>query len=146
MTVPMQAFQIYPSVCKNVVWQKFKSFTDKAKSSTKTGLGETLKTAEKAWAKIVWKDLDAKKLKATSVQVARANKVKAQAMMVHVEAAKKAVEAARLKAVATKGNTALSASAKNQAEVIANGLKAAGTRLNTINIDDFDQEIARLGG
>lgn len=146
MTVPMSAFQAYPSVCKNVVWQKFKSFKDKAQKSTKTGLGETLKTAEASWAKIVWKDLDAKKLKAATVQAARANKVKAQAAMVHVEAAKKAVEAARLKAEATMANTALSASAKRQAEVIRNGLKGAGTRLGTINITDFDDEITRLGG
>jgi hypothetical protein len=146
MTIPSEAFRSYPSVCKNVVWQKFKSFKDKAKAKTKTGLGDTLKEAEKAWAKIVWKDLDAKKLKATTLPVARANQVKAQAAMVNVTNAKHAVTIAHAKAIETMGNTALSKPAKDQAEVIRNGLKYALTNLDKVNINDFQEEITRLGG
>ena len=146
MTIPMEAFRSYPSVCKNVVWQKFKTIKDKANPKTKTGLGDTLKAAEAAWAKIVWKDLDAKKLKATTLTAAKANQVKARAALENVTKAKAAVTIARDKAIATMGNTALSKEAKNQAEVIRNGLKAALTRLDQVNIDDFEEEIKRLGG
>ena len=38
------------------------------KAKTKTGLGETLKAAEKAWLKIPWTALEAKKLKATTLK------------------------------------------------------------------------------
>jgi len=114
MTIPSEAFRNYPSVCTNTVWQKHKSFADKAKSKTKTGLGETLKAAEKAWAKIVWTDLDAKKLKATTVTAARANEVKAKTALVNVANAKATVTTARAKALETKGNTALSAGARRR--------------------------------
>jgi hypothetical protein len=39
MTIPSEAFRNYPAVCTNTVWQKHKSFADKATSKTKTGLG-----------------------------------------------------------------------------------------------------------
>jgi len=39
MTIPSAAFRNYPAVCTNTVWQKHKSFADKAKPKTKTGLG-----------------------------------------------------------------------------------------------------------
>ena len=146
MTIPMEAFRNYPSVCTNTVWQKHKSFKDKAKSKTKTGLGDTLKAAEKAWATIGWKELDAKPLKATTLQKAKDNEVKARAQMLHVHSAKEAVTTARDKALETMKNTALSADAKRQAEVIANGLKYALGNLNKVNIDDFEAEIKRLGG
>src|SRR6185436_7040308 len=112
MTVPIAAFQVYSVVCTDRMWQKHKSFKDKAKASTKTGLGPTLKAAEKAWGNIKWAQLDAKKLKAKTQQ--------------------------------TMGNQSLSNSAKNQAEVIRNGMRAMKTRLETVNLSDFDQEIQRL--
>jgi len=146
MTIPMEAFRSYPSVCTNTVWQKHKSFKDKAKAKTKTGLGDTLKTAEKAWASIVWKELDAKSLKAITLQKAQVNQVKARAQMMNVRTAKEAVTTAHAKALETMKNTALSADAKRQAEVIANGLKYALGNLNKVNIDDFEAEIKRLGG
>jgi len=146
MTIPNAPFRNYPARCSNTVWQKFKTFKDKARSKTKTGLGEKLTAAQTAWGKIVWNDLDAKKLKAATLKAAQANQVKARAALVIVEAAKKAVKAAQDKAEATKGNTALSDGAKNQAEVIVNGLKYGLTQLNKINIDDFEEEVKRLGG
>jgi hypothetical protein len=146
MTIPIEAFRSYPSRSKNVVWQKFKKFKDKVNPNTKTGLGDTLKAAEKAWATIVWKDLDAKKLKATTLVAARANLVKAQAAMVNVTNTKHAVTIARDKANQTMGNTALSKEAKDQAEVVRNGLTNALTQLDKVNIDDFQEEIKRLGG
>jgi hypothetical protein len=128
------------------MWQKHKSFKDKMKAKTKTGLGETLKAAEAAWAKIDWDGLDAKKLKATTLPAARANEVKAHTALANVTKAETAVTTARDKALETKGNAALSADAKRQAEVIANGLNYALGNLKKVNLDDFDAEIKRLGG
>ena len=48
----------YPVVAKNVSWQKQKSFRDKLKKATKTGLGTQLEAAEKAFAKIDCNKLD----------------------------------------------------------------------------------------
>lgn len=146
MTAPSAPFRNYPSVCKDVVWQKHKTFVDKAKSNTKTGLGATLKAAEKAWAKINWAALDAKKLKAATLKDAQANRVKAQTALAAVNSTKEAVTTAHAKALTTKANAALSAGAKRQAEVIANGLKYALTQIDKANLDDFDAEIKRLGG
>ena len=42
----------YPPEALNAAWQKKKSFMDKAKSKTKTGLGESLVKAEAEWKKI----------------------------------------------------------------------------------------------
>jgi len=36
----------YPTALKNIAWQKKKSFKDKTKAKTKTGLGEALTAAE----------------------------------------------------------------------------------------------------
>lgn len=146
MTAPSAVFRRYPTVCTNTVWQKHKSFTDKAKAKTKTGLGETLKTAEKAWLKIPWTALEAKKLKAATLKDAQSNKTKALKAVEVVNAAKTALANARDKALETKDNTALSANARRQAEVIANGLKSSLGWLDKVNTDDFDQEITRLGG
>jgi hypothetical protein len=144
MTVPIAVFQVYPVVCTDRNWQKFKTFKDKAKASTKTGLGATLKTAEQDWLKIKWAQLDAKKLKAKTVTEANSNKVKAQAMLLVVQQASKSCEAARVKAEATMKNQSLSQGAKDRAESIRNGLKACVQRLGTVNLTDFDEEIDRL--
>jgi hypothetical protein len=144
MTVPMPAFQVYSVVCTNKMWQKHKTFKDKTKSSTKTGLGPVLKAAEAAWAKIKWAELDAKKLKATTVNQANTNKQKATAMLAIVQQAIVAVEAARVKAEATRTNQSLSDSAKRQAEVIRNGMAGMKSRLETVSLNDFDAEIQRL--
>src|SRR5678810_65285 len=101
MTVPIAAFQVYSVVCTDKMWQKHKSFKDKAKASTKTGLGPTLKAAEKAWGNIKWAQLDAKKLKAKTLNEANENKVKAAAMLQVVQQAITAVETAQAKAQQT---------------------------------------------
>ena len=69
MSVPTD--MSYPAIATDPAWQKKKSFIDKAKSSTKTGLGADLKAAELKWKAIPWKDLDAKKLAAKSAEVAQ---------------------------------------------------------------------------
>src|SRR5205085_10684754 len=108
------------------------------------GLGEELKKAERAWKDIKFNDLDAKKLKATTLAAAQKNLLKARVAEAKVLAAKAALTVARDKAVVTARNEALSKTAKTAAEVIGNGLTSALSRLNTVNLTDFDKEIARL--
>src|SRR5262245_12005662 len=55
MTVPKD--KTYPADLTNAQWQKQKSFLDKTKSKTKTGLGDALKEAQKAWGEIPFKKL-----------------------------------------------------------------------------------------
>src|SRR5258708_12349021 len=50
----------YPAALTNTAWQKKKSFLDKAKSKTKTGLGDELLKAEAAWKLVKFDLLDAK--------------------------------------------------------------------------------------
>jgi hypothetical protein len=65
-------------------------------------------------------------------------------MLLKVNAAKVAVAAAEQKARETKNNQSLSNTAKIGAETIANGLKTALARLNTVNIDDFDVALQKV--
>lgn len=51
----------YPAAAKNTLWQKQKSFRDKLKKATKTGLGAQLEASEKAFGKIDFKKLDVKR-------------------------------------------------------------------------------------
>ena len=51
----------YPTALKNATWQAKKSFKDKTKAKTKTGLAEALKKAEADWNKIDFKKLIAAK-------------------------------------------------------------------------------------
>lgn len=45
----------WPAALTNAAWQKKKSFLDKTKSKTKTGLGAELLKAEAAWKDINFK-------------------------------------------------------------------------------------------
>ena len=134
----------YPVASTNKAWQKRKSFKDKLMSKTKTGLGEELKKSEKAWKAIKFAHLDAKKLQAKSLGTAQKNLLKARVAEAHVLAAKATLMVAKDKAIATARNEALSDKARTAAGNIATSLDTALARLNTVNLSDFDKEIARL--
>ena len=146
MTVPAPVFRTYSSVCTNVVWQKHKAFKDQVKSKTtrKTGLGDKLKAAEKAWAKIPWAKLDGKKLAAKDLKTARQNLTNGTEAMDLVTAAKAAVTTARDQAQLTMKIDGLSAGAKRQAEVIRNGLNRMINTLNKVNTDDLQKAVDDL--
>src|SRR5206468_1825178 len=57
-TMAVNFVTIWPVEATNAAWQKKKSFMDKAKSATKTGLGAELTKAEAAWKKINFDVLD----------------------------------------------------------------------------------------
>jgi len=88
MSVPTD--MSYPVIATDAAWQKKKSFIDKAKASTKTGLGADLKAAELKWKAIPWKDLDATKLAAKSVEAAQRQLDTAKAAGTAIQEAKTA--------------------------------------------------------
>jgi hypothetical protein len=142
MTAP--SARTYPAQLTHKAWRKHKSFKDKLMFKTKTGLSEELKNAEKAWKQIKFAHLDAKKQKPKTLAAAQKNLLKARVAEVNVLAAKTALMVARDKAIVTGRNEALSDKARAAAGKIAKGLDTAITRLNTVNLSDFDKQIARL--
>jgi hypothetical protein len=142
MTVPDD--HTYPVIATNKAWQKKKSFTDKAKKATKTGLGALLTKAETEWAKINWMHLD----------LAEVGKIKGEVeAQDHLERAMRAnnqqlrvqehVKAAEKQAKLVAENNALSQPARTAATNIANQLKLARQRLKLINIQEFNNEVER---
>jgi hypothetical protein len=137
MTVPTNT--AWPAALTNAAWQKKKSFLDKAKSKTKTGLGAELVKAEAAWKQIDFKVLDATKQVMPTAKEADNKKSAADAHLKTVVAgASKAALAAAKKAADTKGNTALSTTARKAAADIEKGLLNQAKLLKLIKLSDFD--------
>jgi len=141
MTVPTD--KTYPVTATNKAWQKKKSFIDKAKASTKTGLGAALLTAEARWAGIPWKDLDASTQTVGSVEGAQRNLAKAKTALIKLNAAKKALVVAKSKAMTTKTNKALSKAAQLAASNIDLALGQAAKRLDKISLSDFEDALEK---
>jgi hypothetical protein len=142
MTVP--ADHNYPTAATNEAWQKKKSFIDKAKASTKTGLGADLTEAKKKWDLVPWAELDAAKLGAKTVEAAQKQLQAAKAANTQIQAAKTALNKAKATARATQTNKALSSTAQAAAGAIATDLQNAVGRLDGIKVTDFEQALQRL--
>jgi hypothetical protein len=143
--------QAYPVEATNAAWQKKKSFMDKAKKATKTGLGAELLKAEGAYKKINFEALDIRSAagqlgnpaKFTSPQDFDDAKQKAaQHMTTVVKPASAALLTAARSAAKTKSNAALSATAKAAAAAIEKKLLTQSGYLRDIKLDDFDQRKA----
>ena len=145
----------WPDALTDAAWQKKKSFMDKAKSKTKTGLGAELGKAETAWKLIVFDALDATKAAGKLGNPVIFNKPEhyAAAKLVAINhsavvlEAIKALRTAAGKAATTKVNKDLSSTAKTAAASIENGLKAQVALIQTISLKDFDDkrdELAKL--
>jgi hypothetical protein len=132
----------YPTALKNAAWQSKKSFKDKAKSKTKTGLGEALTTAEKDWGQIKFDNLIAAKqgLAGKSVTEMQAGRKTAQAYLDGpvVTKAITSLEAAASKARVTAKNSALSTSAVKAATALSGPLLAQAKLLKDIQLKDFE--------
>jgi hypothetical protein len=138
MTAPQNT--AWPATLTNAAWQKKKSFLDKAKSKTKTGLGAELVKAEAAWKKINFKLLDASKNPMpTAKEVDRVKKLAEDHRDDEVKDAMEAIDDAADKAGLTKANKALSSDARKAATSIELGLKNQAKLLSDINLLDFDQ-------
>ncbi len=135
----------YPKTCTDAAWQKKKSFLDKAKKATKTGLGAELLKAEAAYKKIKWETLDAKMQgKWADGDAIREGKRLAQK---HYTAAVKPATTAFLRASkvahTTSKNAALSKTAQAAAVAISKELLRHVGVWNTIKYDDFDEVLQR---
>ncbi|MEP7356588.1 MAG: hypothetical protein ABI847_05070 [Anaerolineales bacterium] len=137
----------YPVVAKNATWQKQKSFRDKLKKVTKTGLGTQLEAAEKAFGKIDFNKLDIARLqKATGQRLASYSAVDGakQAAQRHLDGpvtvAHTALGAAVNKASSVSSNPALSTRATLAASAIAAALRKLAEAIDPANISlaDFD--------
>lgn len=129
----------WPAALTNATWQKKKSFMDKAKSKTKTGLGAELVKAEDAWGKVQFKMLDAAKIPMpTATEVDKRKKAAQEHMDSVGDDAIKVIKAAAVKAGATKNNKALSSDARKAATEIEKGLTKQAELLEAIKFTDFD--------
>ncbi len=138
----------WPQPLTNAAWQKKKSFLDKAKSATKTGLGAELLKAEAAWKKINFKALGVLTAPGnlgnpprykTPDDYDHAKAVAENHLKTVAAAASKTILATAAKAAATKKNTALSTSAKTAAADIETGLLEQSRLIRDLELDDFDK-------
>jgi hypothetical protein len=138
----------YPAALTNAAWQKKKSFKDKLKSKTKTGLGAALVLAEKEWKKIAFNKLDASKQTgaergARPLPMLRANRAAAQVLLDgQVNTTVEALMAASSKAAETGKNTSLSATAQKAATAVSLAAMKQAALLKGLTLADFDQEIS----
>jgi len=135
----------YPAALKNSAWQKKKSFKDKTKAKTKTGLGDALTLAEKDWGKIKFANMSAgNKLAGKSVAEWQEAKKAAKAYK-SGEVVTKAIaslEAAASKARTTAKNTALSATAAKAAADLSGALLRQAKLLKDIKLTDYNPPVA----
>jgi len=142
----------YPKELTNKAWQKEKSITDKLKKNTKTGLGDALEAAAKAWDKISWNMLIADNAMFTvdsggkyrgeeEFEFAKAN-AKAE-LAGAVASARKCLMAASKEAHNTSENKELSKDAVKKAVTLSKGLMDMESNLRDIKLDDFDEKKKR---
>ena len=135
----------YPKDVSNAYWQGKKSFADKTKAATKTGLGAALVTAEKAWNEVPWKALDFRTVKAASVEDAKKNLANGKLVQTgEVAKAEAALGAAARMAATTKANKALTPAARSAAAGIELRLNRLKGLLDKLKLDDLAGEITRL--
>ncbi len=138
--------EIFPRTLRNETWQKQKSFLDKAKSKTKTGLGAELIKLEAAWKKIDWNVMDARMQgKWPSIEKLQEAKKKAQVYYrTNIPGLYNVLRAVARKAETTATNAGLSKTAKAAATAIAKEATAFAQLTMGITFEDFDEEEARI--
>ncbi|MCC7360587.1 MAG: hypothetical protein IT317_13995 [Anaerolineales bacterium] len=145
----------YPLAASNAAWQKKKSFLDKAKAATKTGLGAQLTAAQQAYARVKFNLLDpeavAKHIREehggellddnnkVDVLINQAKNAAYQHQNTVLDAAIDHLSVAEAKAKDTAKNKALTAAAQTAATAIAKDLRKHITALTVIRHDDLDE-------
>ncbi len=136
-----------PGGLTRAAWLKKKSFIDKAKAATQTGLGAELKKVEDAWNKTDWKTMKA---------IAHGKWHSHKELLAARKAAKdyyadyivvklyNAVMSGSRKARTTSTTAGLSGAAKAYAIVIADGLKGLADQLLSIDFKDYDDDEKRM--
>lgn len=140
----------YPADLTNKSWQKAKSFLDKNKAKTKTGLGDALEKAEAEWKRINWPALDASQAMGKVDQSAKyrsakefdfAKAVGIAEMKGKVAAASRALLEAGKVALETSKNKDLSKDAVKKATALSKGLIDQSRLLRDgIDLSDFDEK------
>ncbi len=131
----------YPTIITNTDWQKKKSFLDKARSATKTGLGDTLIKAQAAYKKVNFAKMEAGSVlgRITGIQAVTDAKLAAQQELDGpVKVAFEAIMLASRTARTTSTNAKLSSTAKTAAAAISAKLLEVAANLKSIKLDDFD--------
>jgi hypothetical protein len=138
----------YPAELTDAAWQKKKSFLDKAKANTKTGLGVLLEDAEKKWALINFNLLIEKKTQPDVANMLKSAKDRRATAQQHldgpVNSAYLALMKASRKAFDTSKNKALSKTAIAAAQTLSNKLQQQAVKLKGIKLADFDKQITDL--
>lgn len=145
----------YPATATNAAWQKKKSFLDKAKTATKTGLGAQLTAAQQAYARVKFNLLDAEaaaKLireehgdellgdnNKVDVLINQAKNAAYQHQRTVLDAALDQLTIAEAKAKDTAKNKALTVAAQTAATNLAKDLRKHITALTAIRQDDLDE-------
>ena len=125
----------YPPKATNSVWQRKKTISERAK--VKTGLGQKLSAAEKAWNALPWSVIDltsdeVEKIKDLKVAQAKYEKLKKVPDL--SKAAKQALEDAKEDAEKTAKHKDLSEATRQAASAIAENLELAEAQLK-YNLD-----------
>ncbi len=146
MAIELPLGEIYSKTLTNAAWQKKKSFLDKAKKNTKTGLGAELIKLEAAWRKTDWKVMDARMQgKWHSLEELHEGKKKAQRyQQQNLTALYNVVVSTQRKARATAQIAGLSSTAKATATSIANELEQIRRGMMSVTYEDFDEEEKRM--
>ncbi|MBL9083795.1 MAG: hypothetical protein JNK76_18405 [Planctomycetales bacterium] len=143
----------YPKTLTNKAWQKEKSVADKLKSKTKTGLGEDLEAAEKAWNSINFECMIADNAMFAVDKGGKyrgeeefdfAKGVATAELKNSVAVARKVLMRASGTARDTSMNKDLSKDAIKKAQEISKGLLDLEAKLRDITLDDFDEKKQRF--
>jgi len=131
----------YPTIITNADWQKKKSFLDKSRSATKTGLGDTLVKAQAAYKKVNFAKMEAGSVlgRITGLDAVTQAKLAAQQELDGpVRAAINALMQASRTARTTSTNAKLSSTAKTAATAISAKTMEVAAKMESIKLDDFD--------
>lgn len=145
----------YPIAATNAAWQKKKTFLDKAKSATKTGLGAQLTAAQQAYARVKFDLLDAEAVaknireehggdlhednNKVDVLINQAKNAAYQHQNTVLDAAIDHLTIAETKAKDTAKNKALTTTAQAAATAVAKELRKHIAALTLIRHDDLDE-------
>jgi len=139
----------YPPEATDKAWQKKKSFMDKRKAATKTGLGKDLLAAEAEWKLFVplMDKLDIRSAVVSGRTIENVTEAKKEAVKImngQVKESSKALIKAAATAKKTSTNKDLSNTARQAALSIESKLMGLARNLRGINLDDFDNMVVTL--
>jgi len=136
----------YPSEATNAAWQKKKSFLDKAKAKTKTGLGEELTKLQAKWNEVKFTKLDVTKVgleMGASSHLVGVKRDEAETEFNKIAALKLEVDTVAKKAKTVAAVKGLSKDAATAANLIAAKLTSLHNELGKVDLKDFDEALKK---